>query len=448
MKSTVALLGRPNVGKSTLFNRFIQSRQAIVEDTPGVTRDRNYGEVEWAGHTFDLIDTGGLLPQSEEIFEKAIRNQAELAMEEADVILFMVDAQTGLTSIDHDIVQFVRRSSLPIILVVNKTDNDRLEGEGVEFWELGVGEPSMVSAANGRGTGDLLDRIVELLPHRGEFPEEDSRLKIALIGRPNVGKSSITNALLGVDRSIVTDIPGTTRDSVDSVLKYHGREIVLVDTAGLRRRKKVSESIEVFSAVRTLRAIDRSDISVLVVDAERGFDRQEARILTEAAERRKGMVIAVNKWDLVEKETNTAAQFTREIYERIPMLSYVPVIFVSAVTRQRLVKIIEVAESVNDERNRRISTRELNETILGAIADHPPPAVQGKDLRINYIVQPQAAPPVFLCFTNHPDLVPENYTRYLENVLRRQYGFLGTPLTIVYKQKNRLREQESSVRTI
>lgn len=446
--STVALLGRPNVGKSTLFNRFVQSRQAIVEDIPGVTRDRNYGEGEWSGYTFNLIDTGGLLPLSDELFETAIREQARLAMEEADVILFMVDAKTGITPIDHDIVQFVRRSAKPIILVVNKADNERLEGAGVEFWELGVGEPAMVSAANGRGTGDLLDRVVSHLPDPGEYPEDDERLKIAMIGRPNVGKSSITNALLGVDRSIVTDIPGTTRDSVDSVLKYHGREIVLVDTAGLRRRKKVNESIEVFSAVRTLRAIDRCDVAVLIVDAERGFDRQEARILTEAAERRKGLVIAVNKWDLLEKETNTALEFTRKIYERIPMLSYAPVIFVSAVTRQRLVKIIEVAESVNDERNKRITTRELNEKILGAIAQHPPPAVQGKDLRINYIVQPQAAPPVFLCFTNHPDLVPENYTRFLENTLRREYGFLGTPLTIVYKQKNRLREQERSVRTL
>ena len=448
MNSTVALLGRPNVGKSTLFNRFIRSRSSIVEDTPGVTRDRNYGEVEWAGRAFNLIDTGGLLPHSEEVFEQAIRRQAEVAMEEADVILFMVDAQTGITSIDHDIVQFVRRSDLPIILVVNKSDNDRLEEEGVEFWELGVGEPMPVSAANGRGTGDLLDRVVAALPNPGVPMEEDDRLKIALVGRPNVGKSSITNALLGEDRSIVTDIPGTTRDSVDSVLKYHGEEIVLIDTAGLRKRKKVNESIEIYSSVRTLKAIGRCDVAVLVVDAERGFDRQEARILTEGAERRKGLMIVVNKWDLLEKETNTALEFTRDIYDAVPMMSYVPVIFVSAVTRQRLVKIIEVARSVSDERHRRIPTHELNETFLGAIEKNPPPAVRGKDLRINFIVQPQAAPPVFLCFTNHPDLIPEHYTRYLENVMRRTYGFMGTPLTFVYKQKNRLREQERATRTL
>ncbi len=448
MNSTVALLGRPNVGKSTLFNRFIRSRSSIVEDTPGVTRDRNYGEVEWAGRIFNIIDTGGLLPHSEEVFEQAIRQQAQVAIDEADVILFLVDAQTGVTSIDHDIVQFVRRSNVPMILVVNKSDNDRLEKEGIEFWELGVGEPMPVSAANGLGTGDLLDRVVEALPTPGVILEEDERLKLALIGRPNVGKSSITNALLGVDRSIVTDIPGTTRDSVDSVLKYHGDEIVLIDTAGLRKRKKVSESIEIYSGVRTMKAIGRCDVAVLVVDAERGFDRQEARILTEAAERRKGMVIVVNKWDLLEKETNTALEFTRDIYDSVPMMSYVPVIFVSAVTKQRLVKIIEVARSVNDERNRRVSTHELNETFLAAIEKNPPPAVRGKDLRINFIVQPQAAPPVFLCFTNYPELIPENYTRYLENVMRRTYGFLGTPLTFVYKQKNKLRDQGSSTRTL
>lgn len=448
MNSTVAILGRPNVGKSTLFNRFIRSRSSIVEDTPGVTRDRNYGECEWAGSTFNLIDTGGLLPDSQEVFEAAIKTQAQFAIDEADLILFMVDAQTGVTSIDHDIVQFVRRSNVPILLVVNKSDNERLEEEGVEFWELGVGEPYSVSAVNGRGTGDLLDKVVELLPHQGDVYEEDERLKLALIGRPNVGKSSITNALLGEDRSIVTDIPGTTRDTVDSVLKFHGEEIVLVDTAGLRRRKKVNEAIEFYSSVRTLKAIGRCDVAVVVIDAERGFDRQDARILTEAAERRKGLLIVVNKWDLMEKETNTAVEFTREIYRKIPMLDYVPVIYVSAVTKQRLVKIIDVAKSVNEERNKRIKTHELNEVFLGAIENHPPPAVRGKDLRINFIVQPQAAPPVFLCFTNHPELVPEHYTRYLENVMRRQYGFMGTPITIVYKQKNKLRSQEQMTRTL
>lgn len=444
---TVALLGRPNVGKSTIFNRFIRQRSSIVEDTPGVTRDRNYGHVEWAGRTFTLIDTGGLLPLSEETFEKAIRQQAEIAIQEADVILFIVDAQTGMTAIDDEIVNMVRRSAKKILLVVNKADNDRLEAEGVEFYKLGVGQPFPISALNGRGTGDLLDAVLEHLPS-GNESDDDPRLKIALVGRPNVGKSSITNALLGEERSIVTDIPGTTRDSVDSIVKYHGEEILLVDTAGLRKRKKVEEAIEVFAAVRTVKAIARCDVAVVVIDGEIGFDRQDARILNEAAERRKGIVIVVNKWDLVEKETNTSANMVKQIYEKIPMYSYIPVQFVSAVTKQRLVKVIETAKEVQAERSKRISTRELNEVLLKAIKDHPPPAIHGRDLRINYIVQPQAIPPVFLCFTNHPDLVPENYTRYLENTIRKHYGFVGTPLTIVYKQKNKLRESESVSHTL
>ncbi len=371
-----------------------------------------------------------------------------MAISEADVILFLVDARAGMTAIDRSIVEYVRRSSKPIVLVLNKADNDRLDATKWEFFELGVGEPWPVAAISGKGTGDLLDHVVTYLPDPDSLPEEDERLKIALVGRPNVGKSSIANALLGHERSIVTDIAGTTRDSVDSILKYHGEEIVLVDTAGLRRRSKIEDAVEIYSAVRSIRAIDRADVVVLVVDAEHGFERQEARILSQAAEKRKGLVVVVNKWDLLDVETNTALEFERSIRDRAPMLSYAPVVTVSAVTKQRLVKVIEIARSVNEERGKRISTRELNETFLGAIADHPPPAVRGKDLRINYVVQPQASPPVFLCFTNHPELVPEHYTRYLENTLRRHYGFFGTPITIVYKQKNRMREDGRSVRTI
>lgn len=449
MQNIVAIVGRPNVGKSTLFNRFIQERSAIVEDEPGVTRDRKYGEADWAGHRFTLIDTGGLVPDSDDTFEKAIRDQAEVALDEAQVILFMVDARTGITAIDREIADIVRKAGKRVLLLVNKTDNDRLENEGSEFYELGLGQPYGVSAINGRGTGDLLDAVVELFPPTSFEDEEDERLKLALLGRPNVGKSSIANALLGEERSIVTNIPGTTRDSVDSVVKYYGEEIVLVDTAGLRKRKKVSEAIELFATVRTIKAIARCDIAVVVIDAEQGFDRQDARIITEAVERRKSLIIVVNKWDLIEKDTNSVLRFEKSIRERIPMLSYIPVITVSALTKQRLTKIIALAKEVHEERSKRISTSELNTVIIDAIKHHPPPAVKGKDLRINYIVQPQASPPVFLCFTNYPHLIPEHYTRYLENIIREKYTFMGTPITVVYKQKNKLRERQGhSTRTM
>lgn len=419
-----------------------------MEDVPGVTRDRNYGEGDWAGRRFTLVDTGGLVPDSDETFERAIREQAQVALDEAQVILFVVDAKNGITPVDREIAGIVRKAGKRAILVANKADNDRLDNEGVEFYELGLGQPYGISAINGRGTGDLLDAVVALFPPSDFDDEEDSRLKIALLGRPNVGKSSITNALLGHERSIVTDIPGTTRDSVDSVVKYYGEEIVLVDTAGLRKRKKVNEAIELFSAVRTIKAIDRCDVAVVTIDAQQGFDRQDARIITEVVERRKGLVIAVNKWDLIEKDSNSAARYEKWIYEKIPMLDYIPVLFVSALTKQRITNLLALAKSVNDERNKRIGTSELNDVILEAIQNHPPPAVRGKDLRINFIMQPQAAPPVFLCYTNYPELVPEHYTRYLENVIRTHYQFVGTPITIVYKQKNKLRKTEHSTRTL
>ena len=442
MENIVAIVGRPNVGKSTLFNRFIRERSAIVEDLPGVTRDRIYGEGDWAGRRFTLIDTGGLVPGSEDTFERAIRTQAQVALDEAEVILFVVDAKSGVTAIDREVADIVRKAGKRVLLVVNKADNDKMENEGLEFYELGLGQPYSLSAINGRGTGDLLDAVIELFPVSEFNDEEDDRLKLALLGRPNVGKSSITNALLGEERSIVTDIPGTTRDSIDSVVKYYGEEIVLVDTAGLRKRKKINEAIELFSAVRTIKAIQRCDIAVVVIDAEQGFDRQDARIVTEAVDRRKSVMIVVNKWDLIDKDTGSVNRFEKSIYERIPMLSYIPVLTISALTKQRLTKIIALAKEIREERHKRISTSELNDVIMEAIRHHPPPAVKGKDLRIKYIVQPQAAPPVFLCFTNYPELIPEHYTRYLENIIRSNYAYMGTPITIVYKQKNKLRERQ------
>ncbi len=442
MKNIVAIVGRPNVGKSTLFNRILGRRDAIVEAVSGVTRDRHYGEAEWAGREFSLVDTGGFVPDTSDIFELAIREQAQIAIEEADIIVFAVDSRDGIVPVDREIAEMLRRSGKQVVLLVNKCDNDRADAESVAFWELGLGEPFPVSAMNGRRVGDALDAITATFPPVD--PDDDAEggpLKIALIGRPNVGKSSITNALLGQERAIVTPIAGTTRDSIDSTVRYYGEEIILIDTAGLRKRKQVHDSIELYSIIRTVRAIERCDVAVVVIDATVGLERQDANVINEAADKRKGIVIVVNKWDLVEKETMTSKRFEDAIRAELPTFDYIPILFVSAVTKQRITKLIELAKHVNEERNKRISTSKLNDVILEAIKYQPPPAVRGRDLRINFIQQPQAAPPVFLCYTNHPDLMPDNYARYLERVIRREFQFDGVPLTLVFKQKNKLREQ-------
>ncbi len=439
MNRIVAIVGRPNVGKSTLFNRFLGRREAIVENIAGVTRDRHYGEAEWAGRVFDLIDTGGLVPDSDDLFERAIFEQAQIAMDEADVIVFVVDGREGVAPIDHAIADLLRRSPKRTVLVVNKCDNDKGDADAVVFWELGLGEPWPVSAMNGRRIGDTLDEITADFP-QGDVDEDDEGgpLKIALIGRPNVGKSSITNALLGEDRAIVTPVAGTTRDSVDSVLRYHGEEITLIDTAGLRKRKQVSESIELYSVIRTVRAIERCDVAAVVLDAQQGLERQDIKIVTEAAEKKKGIILVVNKWDLVEKDTMTSKRYEDAIRAEIPTFAWIPIVFVSAVTRQRMVKIIELARRVREERARRIQTSTLNDVVLEAIRTQPPPSVKGRDLRINFLQQPQASPPVFLCYTNHPDLIPDNYSRFLERIIRENFGFEGVPVTLVYKQKNKM----------
>jgi GTP-binding protein len=442
MNHIIAIVGRPNVGKSTFFNRVLGRRDAIVEDVPGVTRDRHYGEADWAGKEFSVIDTGGFVPESSDTFEVAIREQVEIAIEEADTIVFVVSIKDGVTPVDQEIGEMLRRVAKRVVLVVNKCDNDKLDQESVLFYELGLGEPHPVSAINGRRVGDVLDVMTEMMPQAEEGESEGGPLKISLIGRPNVGKSSITNALLGKDRAIVTPIAGTTRDSIDSTVKFYGEEITLIDTAGLRKRKMVNESIELYSIIRTVRAIERSDVVIIVIDATQGLERQDSRIIDEAAEKRKGLIIAVNKWDLVEKDTMTAKRFEDAIHEAMRTFDYIPILFISAVTKQRVTKLIELAKEVNAERNKRISTSKLNDVILEAIKNHPPPAVRGHDLRINFIQQPQAAPPVFLCYTNQPDLVPESYTRYLERTIREHFGFMGVPLTIVYKQKSRLKEKQ------
>jgi GTP-binding protein len=431
----VAIVGRPNVGKSTLFNRIIQQKEAIVEDTPGVTRDRIYGEADWNGKNFFLVDTGGFIPGTEDKIEKAVREQATIAIEEADVIIFLVDGREGVTPFDRDIATILRNSDKPVVLVVNKCDNAQLDLNSFEFYELSLGDPYAISALGGRSTGDFLDKITSYLKNSNE-DENDERLKIAVVGRPNVGKSSICNALLGKERMIVTDIAGTTRDSIDSTFKYYGEEMVLIDTAGLRRRSNIKENVEFYSTLRTARAIDRCDVTVVVLDATLGLEDQDKKIINKVAEKRKGLIIAVNKWDLMEKDTNTATEFTNSIREMMKTYSYIPVIYISALTKQRITRIPELAKKIQDRRKTRISTGKLNRELLAVLSKTPPPSVQGRDLRINYITQVKTEPPVFAFFCNHPKYIPESYKRFVENSLRKMYDLQGVPISFIFRKKN------------
>lgn len=432
----VAIVGRPNVGKSTLFNRIIRRKEAIVEDIPGVTRDRIYGEADWNGKHFFLIDTGGFIPGSEDKIERAIREQAYIAINDADVILFVVDVKDGITPFDRDIATILRQSKKPVILIVNKCDNPKMDLESYEFHELGLGEPHAISAIGGRNTGDFLDEAVSFLNEKSISDEKDDRLKIAIVGRPNVGKSSICNALLGQERSIVTDIAGTTRDSIDSTLKYYGEEMLLIDTAGLRRRSNIKESVEFYSTIRTARAIERCDVAVVLLDATLGLEDQDKKIINQVTEKGRGIIIAVNKWDLIEKDTNTAAQFTKTIHQLMKTHSYIPVLYVSALTKQRITKLLELAKAIHVKRSNRISTSQLNKEFLPVLEKTPPPSVQGRDLRINYITQVNTNPPVFAFFCNHPQFIPESYKRFIENSMRQIYDLQGTPISLVFRKKN------------
>jgi len=431
----VAIVGRPNVGKSTLFNRIIGERHAIVDDAPGVTRDRHYATAEWAGQSFSLVDTGGFVPSSSDVIEAAIREQAEIAIEEADLVLFVVDAQSGLLPIDSDIASILRRSDKKVILVVNKVDVEAREAAAGEFFSLGLGDPVSASGLVGRKIGDLLDTVTDGMEGPAGGEPIDERLRVAVIGKPNVGKSSFVNALLQQDRNIVTDVPGTTRDSIDTVMKYHGEEIVLVDTAGLRRRSKVRESIEFYSTVRTLRAIDRSNVAVLLLDAQQGLEHQDLRIVETTMERKKPAVLAVNKWDLIEKDHRTAAIFERSLRKRLRMYDYLPMLFMSAVTKQRLYKVLDLARGVRAEALRRIPTGELNSRLGDDIMGRPPRSASGKEVKIKYVTQVKTDPPVFAFFCNEPKLVEESYRRYLENRIREHFGFRGVPLVLSFKRK-------------
>ena len=433
----VAIVGRPNVGKSTLFNRFTETQDAIVHDAPGVTRDRIYGEVIWNGRTFALVDTGGFVPRSAERFEAAIREQVHLALEEADAVVFVTDVTTGITDLDEEVAALLRRADKPVLVAANKADNDARRLDAVEFYGLGLGEVYPVSGTNGIGTGNLLDAVVEALPEEPDGEDEDERLRIAVIGRPNVGKSSFTNALLGEERSIVTEISGTTRDAVDSVLKYHGEEIVLVDTAGLRKRKRVHENVEFYSTLRTERAIRECDVAILLLDAEQGLEVQDIRVLKAAEDLRKGLVIGINKWDLVAKETNTARDYERGIKDRLQTLGYVPVVFMSALTKQRVYRLLDTALEVAERRSRRVPTSKLNDVMLAAVERHHPPSYRGGQVKIKYVTQVKTRPPVFAFFCNHPKGIRPPYRRYLENRLREHFDFEGVPLTLVFRSKSK-----------
>ena len=431
----VVILGRPNVGKSTLFNRLVGKRGAIVDNTSGVTRDRNYGESEWAGKKFTLIDTGGYVPASDDVFEKSIREQVEIAMNEADAILFMVDVRVGLNPLDIEIANMLRRSENEFYLIVNKVDSVQYEAAIAEFYSLGVDKIFDISALGGRKIGDMLDEVTSNFDESDE-DEVDSRLKMAIVGRPNVGKSSLVNALLGKERSIVTHVPGTTRDSINSILKYYGEEIVLIDTAGLRKKKKVQESIEFYSNIRTLKAIGDCDVAVVMIDAECGLEKQDQKIIDEVCRWKKGLVIAVNKWDLIEKDSNTASNYRKKILDKLGAISFAEVTFISAKTKQRIHKLVEICKEVGANRKQKIPTAKLNNDLLPLIKKNPPPATKsGREVKIKYITQLGEYYPVFAFFCNYPVHVADNYKRFLENLIRNCYGFKGVAMTLSFREK-------------
>ena len=431
----VAIVGRPNVGKSTFFNRLTEAKLAIVHDEPGVTRDRIYDYVEWNGVIFSITDTGGYVPDSEDRFEVAIREQVDIATEEADLILFVVDVETGITDLDQAVAQMLRKIDKPVMLVANKSDNQERRWNANVFFQLGMDEVFPISSINGSGTGELLDAVVERLPSPPPDDEEDGRPHIALIGRPNVGKSSLSNALLQEDRSIVTEISGTTRDSINAVMKYHGEEIVLVDTAGLRKRARITENVEFYANLRTERAIKNCDVAVLLIDATQGLESQDIRVLKQAESLNKGLVLGINKWDLLEKNSNSVRDEEKKIRERLKTLDYVPIVTISALNKQRIYKLLDTALSVHKMRSMRVSTSKLNEAMLLAIGRTPPPMYRNRPVKINYVTQVREEPPVITFFCNHPQGVKENYKRYLENQLRKAFSFEGVPLTLTFKNK-------------
>ncbi|CAA0156419.1 ribosome biogenesis GTPase Der [Tenacibaculum maritimum] len=436
MNSIVAIVGRPNVGKSTLFNRLVQRREAIVDSVSGVTRDRHYGKSDWNGKEFSVIDTGGYIVGSDDIFEGEIRKQVQLAIDEADIIVFVVDVEQGITPMDSEVAKLLRKVKKPIFTAVNKVDNAMRDADAVEFYNLGLGEYTTISSINGSGTGDLLDAIAAEMPAPKEVDLEKEELpRFAVVGRPNAGKSSFINALIGEDRNIVTNIAGTTRDSIDTKYNRFGFDFNLVDTAGIRKKSKVKEDLEFYSVMRAVRSIEYSDVAILVVDATRGFEKQDQNIFWLAEKNRKGVVILINKWDLIEKETNTMRDFEANIRKEIAPFTDVPIVFISALTKQRLFKAIETAVEVFENRKRRIQTSKFNEAMLEIIEHYPPPATKGKFIKIKYCMQLPTKTPQFAFFANLPQYVRDPYKRFIENKLRELYNFTGVPISIYFRQK-------------
>lgn len=435
-KPIVAIVGRPNVGKSTLFNALAGDRISIVQDTPGVTRDRIYADVSWLKYNFTIVDTGGIEPDSRDIILKSMREQAEIAISTADVIMFITDVRQGLVDADGKVADMLRRSGKPVVLVVNKVDSfEKFMPDVYEFYNLGLGDPMPVSAASQLGIGDMLDEVVKYFEGNGEDEEEDERPRIAIIGKPNVGKSSIINKLIGEERVIVSDIAGTTRDAIDTAIKRNGTEYVFIDTAGLRRKNKIKEEIERYSIIRTVSAVERCNVAVLVIDAEEGITDQDTKIAGIAHERGKGMIIVVNKWDAIEKDDKTIYKFTEEIRQKLSYMPYAELLFVSAKTGQRLNKLFEMIDMVIENHSLRISTGVVNEIVTEAVALNQPPSDKGKRLRIYYVTQVSVKPPTFVIFVNDKELMHFSYTRYLENKIREAFGFRGTPLKFIIRER-------------
>jgi GTP-binding protein len=435
MANIVAIVGRPNVGKSTFFNRLVESRQAIMDDMPGVTRDRHYGYAEWIGKFFTVIDTGGYVTGSEDKFESEIRKQVQLAIDEANAIVFMVDCRDGLTGFDKEFANLLRASKKPVFVAANKADTPDKSMLAAEFYELSLGEVYPISSENGGGTGELLDELVKVFPTEGVEDPDAGIPKIAILGRPNVGKSSFLNALLGTERSIVTDEAGTTRDAIHSYYKLYGKNFILIDTAGIRKKGKVKEDVEFYSVLRSLRALEESDVCIVVIDAERGMESQDVNIIALAHRQGKGIVMMVNKWDLIEKDSKTSEKFKKDIMERLAPIDYIPIIFASVLTKQRIFQVIEKAVQIFDNKTKRIPTSQLNDLILKDIERYPPPSTKGKHINIKYVTQVNARFPSFAFFCNLPQYIQPSYERYIENKMREHFYFEGVPLRLIFKKK-------------
>jgi GTPase len=435
MANIVAIVGRPNVGKSTFFNRLVEKREAIMDNMPGVTRDRHYGYAEWCGKFFTVIDTGGYVTGSEDKFESQIRKQVKLAIDEASAVIFMVDSKDGITGFDKEFANILRTSKKPIFVAANKSDTPEKAIYAAEFYELSLGEVYPISSENGGGTGELLDELVKTFPTEGVEDPNAGIPKIAIVGRPNVGKSSLLNALLGTERSIVTDEAGTTRDAIHSHYNMYGKNFILIDTAGVRKKGKVKEDIEFYSVLRSLRALEESDVVIIVIDAERGMEAQDVNLISLAERQGKGMVIMVNKWDLIEKDSKTSEKFKKDIQEKLAPIDYIPIIFASVLTKQRIFQVIEKTVQVFENKTKKVPTSKINDLLLPEIGRNPPPSMKGKHIQIKYITQVNARFPSFVFFCNMPQYIQRSYERFLENKLREHFDFEGVPVRLIFRKK-------------